>query len=56
MREDVTANVSLTSLNELDVGLHTLLGESRGEQVAYVGVGVETTQLWRGSQRRSAER
>lgn len=42
MGEDVTADVALLALDELNVGLHSLLGKVLCEEVVDVGVGVET--------------
>jgi hypothetical protein len=40
MREDIAAQIPLFPLDELDVCLHTVLGEVLGERVGYEGVGV----------------
>lgn len=45
MSEDVTADLTLTRLDQLDVGLHALSLEGLGEEVADVGVRVETSEL-----------
>ena len=42
--QDITADLALLALHQLDVSLHTLLGESSSEQVRDVGVRVETTK------------
>lgn len=46
MGQDITTDLPLLALDDLDVGLHSVLGESLGEGVADVGVGVETTELF----------
>ena len=43
--QDVAADLALATLDQLDVGLHTLGGERLGEEVADVGVRVETSEL-----------
>ena len=45
MSEHVAPNVPLPPLDELDVGLHTLLGERGREQVRDVRVRVQTAEL-----------
>jgi hypothetical protein len=45
MCQNVTADVSLFSLDELHVGLHSFLGEGSGEFVVDVRVGVESGKL-----------
>lgn len=45
MSEDVASNIPLTALDELDIRLHALGCECLGEELADVGVGVETTEL-----------
>lgn len=44
MSENVTSDVPLPPLDELDVGLHALLGESGGEEIGDVGVRVKTSE------------
>ena len=45
MGKDVALNLPLAALNNLDVSLHTGLGEVLSEQVGDVGIGVEATEL-----------
>ena len=45
VREHVRADLALPALDELDVGLHALSLEGLGEEVADVGVRVETSEL-----------
>lgn len=43
--EDITSYISLFALDELDVCLHSLLGECSGKLVVDVGVRVKTGKL-----------
>ena len=43
--EDVTADIPLSSLNKLNVSLHSFLGVRLCEEVTDIGVGVQTAEL-----------
>ena len=45
MSENVTSDIPLPPLDELDVSLHSLLSERGSEEVGDVGVGVKTSKL-----------
>jgi len=45
MSENITSDIPLPPLDELDVSLHSLLSERGGEEVGNVSVGVKTSEL-----------